>query len=428
MSFFVLPPEINSLRMFAGAGAAPMLAAAAAWEGLAEELVSAAQSFASVTAGLAGQAWQGAASVAMTAAAAPYTGWLSAAAAQSAGAAGQARIVASIFEAAQAATVIPAAIAGNRNAFVQLVMSNLFGQNAPAIAAAESMYEEMWAADVAAMSGYYSGASSAAAQLVPWQSLLQGFPGLAGGAGGGNVGGGFTGSASSGGGNSATQNVGSGSNTVGGGGSNAASGGGVNNIGGGYANGAGGLTTGTGFAPGDSNYGTGNGANNNSVGGNAITPTTTVGSPGIGVFGVPVPIPATGANDTRANNIRPGGSAPEVPESAEVPQTPAAATPEVAASAPALGVLPTAPSDIAAKAAVVAQAQPTRTAGSGIPKSPLRASRAGRTPQRPAATQDQHDSERSAAAETAAPLMPETATGELRPQPRQTPRVQVRGG
>ncbi len=59
MSFVVLPPEINSLRMFIGAGTAPMLAAAAAWDGLAEELGTAAQSFASVTAGLAGQAWQG---------------------------------------------------------------------------------------------------------------------------------------------------------------------------------------------------------------------------------------------------------------------------------------------------------------------------------------------------------------------------------
>lgn len=53
MSFVVLPPEINSLRMFIGAGTAPMLAAAAAWDGLAEELGTAAQSFASVTAGLA---------------------------------------------------------------------------------------------------------------------------------------------------------------------------------------------------------------------------------------------------------------------------------------------------------------------------------------------------------------------------------------
>lgn len=118
----------------------------------------------------------------MAAAAAPYAGWLTAAAAQSAGAAGQARAVASIFEAAQAATVLPAAVAANRDAFVQLVMTNLFGQNAPLIAAAEGVYEEMWAADVAAMSGYYSGASAIAAQVVPWASLLQRFPGLGAGA------------------------------------------------------------------------------------------------------------------------------------------------------------------------------------------------------------------------------------------------------
>lgn len=42
MNFSVLPPEVNSARMFSGAGSAPMLAAAAAWNGLAEELASAA--------------------------------------------------------------------------------------------------------------------------------------------------------------------------------------------------------------------------------------------------------------------------------------------------------------------------------------------------------------------------------------------------
>ncbi len=63
MSFFVLPPEINSLRMLIGAGTAPMLEAAAAWQGLAEELSTAAQSFVSVTAGLPGQAWQGSAAM-----------------------------------------------------------------------------------------------------------------------------------------------------------------------------------------------------------------------------------------------------------------------------------------------------------------------------------------------------------------------------
>ncbi len=45
MNYSVLPPEINSLRIFSGAGSAPMLDAAVAWDGLAAELSSAAESF-----------------------------------------------------------------------------------------------------------------------------------------------------------------------------------------------------------------------------------------------------------------------------------------------------------------------------------------------------------------------------------------------
>ncbi|WP_188113197.1 PPE family protein, partial [Mycobacterium simiae] len=180
MSFVVLPPEVNSLRMFSGAGSAPMLAAAAAWSGLAEELGSAAAAFASVTSGLAGgsgQVWQGPAAAAMLSVAGPYAGWLSAAAARAAGAAVQAKAVAGVFEAARAAVIHPVAVAANRNAFVQLVLSNVFGQNAPAIAAAEGVYEEMWAADVAAMVGYHGGVSAAAAQLASWQGSLSSLPG-----------------------------------------------------------------------------------------------------------------------------------------------------------------------------------------------------------------------------------------------------------
>lgn len=57
MNFMMLPPEINSLRIFAGAGSAPMLEAAAT-------------SFGSVTSGLPGASWQSPAAQAMTAAAA----------------------------------------------------------------------------------------------------------------------------------------------------------------------------------------------------------------------------------------------------------------------------------------------------------------------------------------------------------------------
>src|SRR3954467_14958867 len=71
VNFSVLPPEVISLQMLLGAGSAPMLQASVAWSGLAEELGLAAESFSSVTSGLAAQAWQGPASNAMAAAASP---------------------------------------------------------------------------------------------------------------------------------------------------------------------------------------------------------------------------------------------------------------------------------------------------------------------------------------------------------------------
>src|SRR6516165_7279079 len=157
--------------MFSGAGSAPMLNVATAWDRLASELGSAASSFSSVTSGLTNQAWQGPASAAMLAAAAPYARWLSAAATHATGAAGQARAVVGAFEGARAATVHPLAVAANRNVLVRFVMSNLFGQNAPAIAAAEADYERMWAQDVAAMAGYHAGASAAGAALAPLHDL-----------------------------------------------------------------------------------------------------------------------------------------------------------------------------------------------------------------------------------------------------------------
>lgn len=62
MNFMVLPPEVNSARIYAGAGPAPMLAAAVAWDGLAAELGMAAASFSLLISGLTagpGSAWQG---------------------------------------------------------------------------------------------------------------------------------------------------------------------------------------------------------------------------------------------------------------------------------------------------------------------------------------------------------------------------------
>ena len=81
------------------------------------------------------------------------------------GAAAQAKAAAGAFEAARAATMHPAAGFGQPHPIRALVISNLFGQNAPAIAATEAHYEQMWAQDVAAMAGYHADASAAAAAV-----------------------------------------------------------------------------------------------------------------------------------------------------------------------------------------------------------------------------------------------------------------------
>lgn len=144
MDFAALPPEVNSGRMYAGAGSGSMLAAAAAWDGLAAELTSAAGAYRAVASGLTGGAWLGPASVSMAAAAAPYVAWMSATAEQAAQSANHARMAAAAYEAAFAATVPPPVIAENRALLMSLVATNILGQNSAAIAATETRYAEIW--------------------------------------------------------------------------------------------------------------------------------------------------------------------------------------------------------------------------------------------------------------------------------------------
>ena len=167
MDFAMLPPEINSGRMYAGPGSGPMLAAAAAWDGLAAELYSAATSYQSVISGLTAGPWLGPSSASMAAAAARYVAWMSAIAAQAEQTAAQAKAAAAAYEAAFAATVPPPVIAANRSLLMALIATNVLGQNTPAIAATETQYGEMWAQDAATMYGY-AGSSAAATTLTPF--------------------------------------------------------------------------------------------------------------------------------------------------------------------------------------------------------------------------------------------------------------------
>jgi len=171
MDFGVLPPEINSARMYSGPGSGPMLAAAAAWDRLAAQLRSTAASYSSVISGLTA-AWQGPSSAAMAAAAGPYAAWMNATAAQAEQTAAQARSAAAAYETAFAATVPPPVIAANRAALASLVASNILGQNTAAIAATQAQYADMWAQDAAAMYGY-AGQSATALPATPFTSPPQ---------------------------------------------------------------------------------------------------------------------------------------------------------------------------------------------------------------------------------------------------------------
>lgn len=165
MDFALLPPEINSARMYAGPGAVSLLAAAGSWDALSAELSTTAESYESVLSGLDLQ-WRGPASEAMAATAARYLGWLQTTAEQTKQTAMQARTAAAAYEQAYAMTIPPPAVTANRTQLASLIATNVLGQNTAAIAATEAQYADYWAQDSAAMSGY-SASSTAATTGLP---------------------------------------------------------------------------------------------------------------------------------------------------------------------------------------------------------------------------------------------------------------------
>lgn len=169
MDFALLPPEVNSIRMYTGPGSGALVAAADSWDTLAAELSSTAEAYGSILTNLAAMNWHGPAAEAMAATSAPYVGWLYATAEQTKQTAIQARAAVAAFEQAYAMTVPPPAVAANRVQLSALIATNFFGQNTAAIAATEAEYAEMWEQDAAAMYGYATG-SAAATQLTPFSA------------------------------------------------------------------------------------------------------------------------------------------------------------------------------------------------------------------------------------------------------------------
>lgn len=166
--YVLMPPEVTSARIYAGPRSASMWAAAAQWDALAAQLGSAASAFASTVSTLTGGAWQGPAAMAMATAATPYVQWLTATSAKAELLASQTRLSAGAFEAAFTATVPPEVVAANRALLMTLIATNILGQNTAAIAATEAQYTEMWAQDVAAMTGYDAATTAAEAGWTPF--------------------------------------------------------------------------------------------------------------------------------------------------------------------------------------------------------------------------------------------------------------------
>ena len=160
MCFGRVPPEINSGRMFNGAGSGSMVHAAEAWDQLAGSLRETSAYCRAVTVQLS-QGWQGTVAIAVIYKMAGYLGWLDIAAEQAARAVAQARTAADAHASVVAALVSPDAIIINRARLGVLAATNYLGQASAAIADTEAQYEQMWVTDSAAMYAYARASADA---------------------------------------------------------------------------------------------------------------------------------------------------------------------------------------------------------------------------------------------------------------------------
>ena len=160
MDFLAMPPELTSALVHTGPGAGSMIEASNAWQRLGTELDTSATTYTSVVSSLI-EAWDGPSSSAMVQAVQPYITWLRATAQQSQQMASATQAAAMAFNAAHSAVVPPAAVGANRTRLAQLVATNRFGSNLPAIAATEEAYQGMWTNNSAALSRYEAAVAQA---------------------------------------------------------------------------------------------------------------------------------------------------------------------------------------------------------------------------------------------------------------------------
>ncbi|UUO02148.1 PPE family protein [Mycolicibacterium novocastrense] len=154
MFWHAMPPEFNTARLMAGAGAAPMLQAAAGWEALAISLETQADELAASLVSLT-SVWSGAASERVVAATMPMVAWLRTVSAQAQKRALQATAQANSYSLAMATTPPLAEIEQNHITHAVLEATNFLGVNTVPIGINEFDYfVRMWNQAAGAMDVY----------------------------------------------------------------------------------------------------------------------------------------------------------------------------------------------------------------------------------------------------------------------------------
>lgn len=153
MEFMALPPEITSALIHSGPGAESLFQASGAWQQLSTNLEESAENYGATLSSLTAT-WHGASSAAMAQAVEPYLTWLRTTAQQTQQTAAAAQAAAAAFISARAAVVPTTQVMANRTRLAQLLATNGFGKNLPAIAETEAEYQSMWANNSAAMRRY----------------------------------------------------------------------------------------------------------------------------------------------------------------------------------------------------------------------------------------------------------------------------------
>jgi PPE-repeat protein len=170
IEYGAMPPELNTARLQAGAGEAPMMQAAAGWEAWAVALEAQAAELAAALAALSG-AWTGTGSERGVAACMPMVLWLQTLAIQAQKRAAQATAQATSYVTAATTTPQIPEIVQNHVTHAVLEATNFLGVNTVPIGFNEADYVRMWNLAADTMYGYLAETTTNAL-IVPMTPIV----------------------------------------------------------------------------------------------------------------------------------------------------------------------------------------------------------------------------------------------------------------